>query len=308
MSFQVPEKLGVGVSYQPGLEQAFAENSHLIDYIEVSPDTLCRETQTPQGMRMRFNPNLLSKMLNFGQHWPVVVHGLGLSIGTSGWWNQDYIRLLDEFSKISPFSWHSEHLGFLQAKKHEGALVHSGVILPLPLTREALDTVIPRARWMQNNFGKPFILENITHYFKDMPADDGVDEIEFLNLFTTESDCGLLLDLYNFYCNAKNFGFDAKTALKKLRLDRVVEIHVAGGSTHDSLLLDMHSDVVPEPVWELLDWVVDYTPNLCGIVYELLDQAWVNVGPDRYRQQLEKTQALWQKHLNAESEVCYAAV
>ncbi|MFL5347964.1 MAG: DUF692 family multinuclear iron-containing protein, partial [Hyalangium sp.] len=119
-------------------------------------------------------------------------------------------------------------------------------------------------------------------------------EIAFLNELTERSGCGLLFDLYNFHCNARNLGFDALEALGRLRLDRVIQVHVAGGGTHDGFLMDVHSEIVPEPVWELLEWLVPRAPNLAGISYELLEET--RLGPDEVGRQLERARAIWDKH------------
>jgi uncharacterized protein (UPF0276 family) len=108
--------------------------------------------------------------------------------------------------------------------------LHVGVQLPLPFTEEALAVVAPRATALTARYGVPFLLENTTYYLPGLLTDGGRDEVAFLNDLTERSGCGLLLDLYNLHCNAVNFGFDAVEALSRLRLDRVVEIHVAGGT------------------------------------------------------------------------------
>src|SRR5262249_25519710 len=164
---------------------------------------------------------------------------------------------------LQPSAWHSEHLAFLSTAAPGGPVVPTGVPLPLPFTDEALDLVAPRAAALGKRYGVPFLLENFTYYLPDLPRDHGWDEVAFLNALTERSGCGLLLDLYNFHCNALNLRFDPIEALGRLDLSRVVEIHVAGGAVHEGFLMDVHSRVVPEPVWELLDWVVPRAPNLC---------------------------------------------
>ena len=128
--------------------------------------------------------------------------------------------------------------------------------LPVPFTNAALDLIAPRAEALVRRYDVPFLLENSVYYLPGLPADDGRDEVAFLNDLVERSGCGLLLDLFNFHANALHHGFDAWKALDRLRLDRVVEIHVAGGSSHDGFLLDSHSEVVPEAVWDLLEEVV----------------------------------------------------
>jgi uncharacterized protein len=152
---------------------------------------------------------------------------------------------------------------------------------------------VPRGAALNQRYGVPFLLENLTYYLPDLPSEGGRDEVAFLNDFVERSGCGLLFDLYNFHCNALNLGFDAREALSRLRLDRVVQVHVAGGGSHDGFLMDVHSTVVPEPVWELLEWLVPRAPHLAGVSFEMLEEA--ALSPDVVRGQLERLRAIWHR-------------
>lgn len=292
-----PPRIGVGLTYQRGLRPAIDACRDLIDFFEVSPDLLCRERAGANGSYLELHPTLVAEALECCAGRPVVVHGLGLSIGSACGWSESYLRMLDAWHGLEPFPWHSEHLGFMLAHDAQGRPLHTGIPLPLPFTDEALDLLVPRAEAIGARYGVPFLLENLTYYLPGLPAEEGRDEVAFLNDLTRRSGCGLLLDLYNFYCNAVNFRFDPREALSRLRLDRVLEVHLAGGATHDGLLLDVHSDVVPEPVWELLEWLVPRLPRLRGIVYEVLEQALPTVGVEGIRRQLERAHALWPRRL-----------
>ncbi|HEY0708242.1 MAG TPA: DUF692 family protein [Polyangia bacterium] len=291
--FAPPAQRGVGFSYLPGISAALIAQPGLVDFLELSPDILCREVNGPGGARLAFHAPLLQEGLPVLAARPLVVHGLGLSIGSHAGWNTGYLALLDELHHHVPFAWHSEHLAFLQTVDRRGRALHVGVPLPLPFTDEALDLLAPRAAALGDRYGVPFLLENFTYYLPGLPSDRGRDEVAFLNELTERSGCGLLLDLYNFYCNAMNFGFDPFAALARLRLDRVVEIHVAGGSEFAGFHMDVHSQVVPDAVWRLLDFVVVRAPNLAGIVYEVLEQAVDHVGPGRIAQQLRRVREAW---------------
>jgi uncharacterized protein len=290
--FVPPTRLGVGLTYQRGLRPVFAECPGLIDFFEVSPDLLCRE-HGPEGGALRLDPKLLAEALDCCAGRPVVVHGLGLSIGSAAGWNEGYLTALDRFHSRRAFAWHSEHLGFLTAAGPGGRPLHAGVPLPLPFTEEALDLLAPRAAALGRRYGVPFLIENLTYYLPGLPADGGRDEVAFLNDLAERSGCGLLLDLYNFHCNAVNFDFDPFEALGRLRLDRVAEVHLAGGAARDGFLLDVHSDAVPEPVWALFEWVAPRAPRLAGVVYELMEQALKVVGVDGVRRQLERVRQVW---------------
>jgi uncharacterized protein len=181
------------------------------------------------------------------------------------------------------------------AEARDGGRFHAGVPLPMPFTQEAVDCVAARADQLVQRYGVPFLLENSVYYLPDLPADPGWDEITFLNRLVEQSSCGLLLDLFNLYCNSVNHGFDLQAALLRLRLDRVVEIHVAGGKPHGGYLLDSHSAATPEPVWRILEWLMPRTPNLAGMVFEVLDldEAFQGIGADGLASQLDRLRQVW---------------
>ncbi len=283
-------KLGVGINYHWDFAELIAHNPQLIQFIEVSPDMLCEEIFAQEHRSLRFDARKLADLQQLAQQFPVVVHGLGLSIGSARGWNQGYVQMLDQYAQQQFFHWHSEHLGFTLAQGDKAGDDHAGLLLPLPFTHEALALLEPRIQHMCERYDVPFLIENTTYYLPDFTGNDW-NEIEFLNQLLNNTDCGLLLDLYNFYCNAVNFGFDPAEALLQLQLDRVVEIHIAGGITHEGFLLDVHSDLVPEAVWNLLELIVPHTPNLCAITYELLEFSLPMLGEEKILSQLALAQS-----------------
>jgi uncharacterized protein (UPF0276 family) len=292
--FVPPTRLGIGCPYYAIAPEVNRHTRDLIDFVEVSPDTLCHEIETERGPRMHLQPALVDTMLRTLDGVPITVHGLELSIGAASGWNEAYIAMLDEFRGLRDFAWHSEHLGYQLVADSTGELLNTGVPLPLPFTREAVDLVGPRAEWLIERYrDKAFLLENAVYYFPELPADPGWDEVVFLNQLVESSSCGLLLDLFNLYCNSVNHHFDLIEALSRLRLDRVVEVHLAGGKYVDGFILDGHCNVVPEPVWKALEWLIPRTPNLAGVVYEVLEGALPLVGIDRIRDQLQRLRSTW---------------
>jgi len=160
--------------------------------------------------------------------------------------------------------------------------VSAGVPLPLPPTEEAARLVAVRAAAIRDRYGVPFLLENTAYYLPDLPADPEIgDEFGLMDRIEALSGCRRLLDLHNLYCNALNFGFAPKSALTRIPLDRVLEIHIAGGSWCEGFYMDGHNGRVPGPVWELLElalsrapgsraWCLRYWRNTCG--------GWVRMG------------------------------
>ncbi len=293
--FAAPSALGIGWSYFPTSTRLNQTVCELVDFAEVSPVTLCREVQTESGPRLRVQPSLLDSALQTLDGLPVSVHGLELSIGSASGWNESYITMLDEFQAMKPFAWHSEHLGYLLIDQPDGERLNAGVPLPMPFTQEAVDLVAMRANLLVERYGVPFLLENAVYYFPDLPADPGWDEIVFLNRLVDSSDCGLLLDLFNLHCNSLNHGFDLLDALARLRLDRVAEVHVAGGKWVDGFILDGHCNAVPESVWTALEWLLPRAPNVAGVVYEALEPALPLIGEATVREQLHRLRATWSR-------------
>ena len=292
-----PRPLGVGCSYLPSLPHVTASVLDLVDFVEVSPDLLCREVEQTAGpgVGLAFVPRLLDGALSVLDGVPVAVHGLELSIGTAAGWNEAYLEVLDQFMALVPVRWHSEHLGFLTAQRADGRTVNAGVPLPLPFTREAVQCVAPRAAALVERYRLPFLLENATYYLPGLPADPGWDEIDFLCALTDAAPCGLLLDLFNLHCNAVNHGFDLMAALERLPLERVVEVHLAGGAVEQGFLLDSHSGPVPPSVWAALEWLLPRAPNLAGVLYEVQEPAFPLVGLETLRGELDRIGQLWQR-------------
>lgn len=288
--------LGVGINYQKSFHRLVAQTSGLVDFLELNPDALCTWQQTSGDWRLLPSARLLREFQQVAQDLPVVFHGLSLSIGSASGMNEGYLQLLDELQPQLVFPWHSEHLGFLDVITTDGGYLHAGTQLPMPFIEESITLLAPRIQRIIAAYARPFLLENTTYYLPGIAA-RGADEVDFLNRLCRRggAGCGLLLDLYNFYCNARNFDFDPYHALAQLDLERVVEVHIAGGSERKGFQLDVHSNHTPEPVWDLLHWLLGRAPNVKAVVYELLEQALGTVTEKGICQNLERARFHWEQ-------------
>jgi uncharacterized protein (UPF0276 family) len=289
---------GVGFPYIADLPTEIYQ-SGLIDLVEVTPESLCRERRSGGRRTLELIPSHVERARQTCDGLPIVVHGVELSIGSADGWNDAYVDMLDRLWAMWPFLWHSEHLGF-QTIPHPGASARDflsvGVPLPLPSTREAVDLVAPRAAALRERYGVPFLLENPAHYLFDLPFDDEIaGETGLMNAIVEQGGCGQLLDLHNLYCNALNFGVDVADLLAGVRLERVVEIHVAGGCWRDGFYMDGHNAGVPDAVWRLLEDVVPRAPQLAGLVFEVLDEAAPQLGPKLICHELERAREIWRR-------------
>jgi hypothetical protein len=176
--------------------------------------------------------------------YPLVLHGVSLSIGSTDPLDRGYLdRLRELAARIEP-AWVSDHLCWTSIGGH-----NSHDLLPLPYTEETLDHVVSRLAAVQEHLGRRIALENASTYLRF--AGSSIPEWEFLGEVAHRADCGILLDVNNVYVSAVNHGFDPQKYLAAVPAERVWEIHLAGHSDRGSHLLDTHGRQVCDEVWEL---------------------------------------------------------
>ena len=287
--------LGVGFSYMTEVPGEFYDTS-LIDFVEVTPETLCREIHRAGKQQIIPVPEQLAVVQSLAERFPLVLHGVQLSIGSVHGWNQAYLRMLDQIKRVLPFLWHSEHLSYQTIADEQGHVRETGIALPLPATREVANMVSQRCRSLLNRYDLPFLLENPAHYFPAVAHESGSDEFRLMNQICDASGCGMLLDLHNLYCNAYNHGFDAWQAVQSLNLSKVVEIHVSGGRLQDGYWTDAHEGRVPEPVWRLLEQTLPRCPNIAGVLFEVFPDYAPRLGLSAIREELSCLRHLWQRY------------
>lgn len=261
----------VGATYDGGDPALLARLVEVVDYIEVTPDSIAVGVGDEEGAHIE--PRVLDELADAATAVGVVAHGIGLSIGSASGWNEGYLRLVDELVERVPLSWHSEHLGYTTV---EGESL--GTMLTLPRTEEALELVCQRVAAIDRRYGLPFLLENVTRLLPDAECD--YDEATFLNRLCAQGGCGLLLDVYNLECDAHNHGLDIERFLDQLELDTVHELHVAGGVELEGMKLDIHSRTTQASTLALAGRVAAATTDLWGATYELLQEAVPVLGHD----------------------------
>jgi uncharacterized protein (UPF0276 family) len=207
--------------------------------------------------------------------YPMVMHGVSLSIGSVAGPDPAYLkRLAALVQRVQPL-WVSDHLCWTGV---HGRQLHD--LLPLPYTEEALRTVVRNVGQVQDALGRRILLENVSSYIEY--RDSAMSEWEFLRAVCDEADCLLLLDLNNIHVSAVNHGFDALEFLRAVPAERVRQIHLAGHTDHGDHLVDTHDHPVADPVWALYRQAVqrfgdvatmierdDRIPELSELVAEL---------------------------------------
>jgi uncharacterized protein (UPF0276 family) len=176
--------------------------------------------------------------------YPVVLHGVSLSIGSMDPLDERYLADLAALARDVEPAWVSDHLCWGTAHG-----LNSHDLLPLPYTEEALAHVVRRVERVQERLGRRILLENPSSYMRLAGAD--MEEHEFLSEVARRADCGILLDVNNVFVSAHNHGFDAHAYLAAMPPERVGQIHLAGHTEEGPLLIDTHDDHVRPEVWRL---------------------------------------------------------
>lgn len=181
--------------------------------------------------------------------YPVVMHGVSLSIGSTTAFDQDYLRDLKKLAdRIQP-KWISDHLCWTGV---HGQNIHD--LLPLPYTEETVNHVVERVKIVQDYLGRQLLLENVSSYASYI--DSTMTEWEFINEIAEKADCLLLLDVNNIYVSSYNHQFDAKDFINGVPAHRVQQIHLAGHQNNGDYIIDTHDAPVIDPVWDLYAYTI----------------------------------------------------
>lgn len=232
-SSQKPPYLGFGLGLRPQHYSEILDHNPAIDWFEV----LSENYMVPGGQPLR----MLDRVR---ERYPVVMHGVSLSIASTGALNTDYLHDLKSLAERVEPKWISDHLCWTGV---HGINLHD--LLPIPYTQEALDHVVSRVSQVQDFLGRPLTLENVSTYVSfgcsEMP------EWEFISELTKRTGCWLLFDVNNVYVSAFNHGYDPKDFIDGIPQDRVVQFHVAGHSHMETHIIDTHDAPVCDDVWDL---------------------------------------------------------
>lgn len=233
--------LGYGVGLRRVHFDRIFEEGDSVDFLEVLVDNVMGFGGRPREVTRRA-----------AARWPMVLHGVALSIGSVDPLDEAYLDLYANLCEETGALWASDHLCFSSAF---GVEYHD--LVPLPFTDEAVAHVIERTRAVQARMPVPFALENPSYYIAY--ADSRMSEAEFLREVLVGADCGLLLDVNNVYVNAQNHGYDPRAFIDALPLERVVQIHMDGQHNDGTVIIDTHGDHVIDEVLDLYAYTLERT-------------------------------------------------
>ncbi len=226
--------LGFGLGVRPQHYEALLDE-HLgaVSWLEA----LTENYLVPGGRPLRYLERLRA-------HYPIVLHGVSMSIGSIDPLDLDYLERVRALASRIEASWISDHLCWTGIG---GTNLHD--LLPLPYTEEALRHVARRVDEVQHRLQRRVVLENVSSYLTY--RDSEMSEWEFLKELAERADCLLLLDINNVYVSARNHGFDPHVYLAHIPADRVQQFHLAGHRNCGTHLIDTHDEPVCEEVWSL---------------------------------------------------------
>jgi len=244
------EFLGAGLSYRRELNDGIFSAPDRVDFLELLTDQY-----------MDMPPHKEEEARFLGTQFPIVLHGVDLSIGTAGPIDKQYVEKMQQIAEWVKARWVSDHLCFTRTRD-----LNIGQLTPLVFNEEIASLTAANIAEVIRNFDCPFLVENISYYFT-IPSST-LSEAEFITRVVRESGCWLLLDLANIQNNAINNHYDPFEFIDQIPLDRVIQIHLAGGYYHRGILLDTHSHPVPADVFDLLRYAVPQMPALRGVIIE----------------------------------------
>jgi uncharacterized protein (UPF0276 family) len=241
---------GFGLGLRREHYQNFLASRVPVDFVEVISENFMVEGGQPRHILRQIR-----------ERHPVVLHGVSMSVGSADGLRRDYLdRLKTLADDIDPL-FISDHLSWSRIGNF-----NSHDLLPLPYTEEALAAVCRNIDMAQGILGRAMLFENPSSYLAFAGAD--MTEWEFIAEMSRRTGCGLLLDVNNIYVSAMNNGFDADACLDGIPFQRVRQIHLAGHSQGQELLIDTHDAPVSDSVWRLYAKAV----ARCGPVATMIER------------------------------------
>lgn len=225
--------LGLGVGLRTVHFDHILKHQPNVDWFEIISENFMDSQGRPRYV-----------LQQIAERYPVVMHGVSLSIGSTQPLDFDYLHKLKRLADETKARWISDHVCWTGVS---GINTHD--LLPLPYHEESLKHVIDRVRIVQDVLERPLVLENPSSYVTF--AGSSMSEAEFITRMAEEADCGLLLDVNNVFVSARNHDFDPLEYLRSVPHQRIVQMHLAGHTNCGTHLIDTHDGPVINPVWEL---------------------------------------------------------
>ena len=225
--------LGFGLGLRPEYYEEILAQRPSLDWFEI----LSENYLVPGGKPLYY----LDKIREL---YPIVMHGVSLSLGSTDPLDMDYLRQLKDLAARVEPAWISDHLCWTGVN---GLNVHD--LLPIPYTFDAISHLVSRIHQIQDFLGRPILIENVSSYLTYKQSE--LSEWDFILEIVKQSGCYILLDVNNIYVSSVNHGFNPQDYINAMPADRVAQIHLAGHSDHGNYIIDTHDAPVIKAVWDL---------------------------------------------------------
>lgn len=230
----------IGLGYRRDFADEFLSGSTITpDFVEFAPENW-----------IGIGGYWKKQLDKIADRYPIVCHGLSLSIGSPDPLDFEFLKQLKIFLDRYDVKIYSEHLSYAKCDN-----AHLYDLLPIPFREDAVNHIVERIKIVQDYLKRPFVMENVSYY---TPVAAEMKEQEFISSILNKSGCKLLLDVNNVYVNAFNHQYDTKEFINSIPLDKVAYIHMAGHhKVADDLIIDTHGEAIIDPVFELFDYTIE---------------------------------------------------
>lgn len=227
--------LGFGLGLRPNYYEEILIKKPDLDWFEI----LTENYLIPGGKPLYYLDRIR-------EHYPIVMHGVSLSLGSTDPLDWDYLKQVKELAfRVQPV-WISDHLCWTGV---HGLNIHD--LLPVPYTTQAIKHIVSRIHQIQDFLQRPLLIENVSSYLTYKQSE--MSEWDFILEIVKQSDCYLLLDVNNIYVSSFNHGFNPMDYINSMPVGKVAQIHLAGHTNHGDYIIDTHNAPVIEPVWSLYE-------------------------------------------------------
>jgi uncharacterized protein (UPF0276 family) len=273
----------VGITFAPEIEPLVAARPELFDVLEFEPQTSWIETRG-ESAGYRPDERTLARLMDYPMR--KLVHSVGTPVGGTVRPDPGQLALLRAAIEKLQSPWASDHLSFNSTPEFR-----TGFFLPPRQTPEGVVVACTSVRDLQMGLGVPVAVETGVNYLQR--RSDEMPDGQFVGSVVRSADCGLLLDLHNIFANALNGRQTVAEFLVEIPLERVWEIHLAGGMELDGFWVDAHSGAIPDPLFDASRIIVSRLPNLKAIIFEIFPSFVETAGADAIYAQMERLRELW---------------
>ena len=225
--------LGYGLGLRPEYYDTIVNSQPDVDWFEIISENYMVDGGKPLHFLDRVR-----------EHYPMVMHGVSLSVGGTDPLDRDYLKRLKQLIERVEPQWVSDHLCWTGQGGHN---LHD--LLPLPYNEDAIQHVVERIIQVQDFLGRQILLENVSSYVSYIHSE--MSEWEFYREVVERADCLMLFDINNVYVSARNHQFDPLDYIRHMPRERVYQMHLAGHTDYGDYIIDTHDHPVVPPVWEL---------------------------------------------------------